>query len=126
MRWRILALLFAARVGLGLQFQTMGAVGADLSGAFSLDNAQIWLMIGLFMVPGVFLAMPAGFSGRFASDRALAGAGLLALARRRRWRSGLMASGRAASSPGPGSCSPRSISPRWSPIGSKAAKSRRR
>ena len=80
MRWRILGLLFAARVGLGLQFQTMGAVGGKLSDAFGLDNAQIGLMIGLFMAPGLFLALPAGFSGRFASDRTLAGLGLLFLA----------------------------------------------
>ena len=80
MRWRILALLFAARVGLGLQFQTLGSVGGELSGAFGLDNAEIGLMIGLFMAPGMFLALPAGFSGRFASDRVLAGLGLAALA----------------------------------------------
>lgn len=80
MRWRILGLLFAARVGLGLQFQTMGAVGGKLSDAFGLDNAQISLMIGLFMAPGLFLALPAGFSGRVASDRTLAGLGLLFLA----------------------------------------------
>ena len=63
MRWRILALLFAARVGLGFQFQTMASVGGDLSDAFGLDNAEIGLMIGLFMAPGLFLALPAGFSG---------------------------------------------------------------
>ena len=80
MRWRILALLFAARVGLGFQFQTMASVGGDLSDAFGLDNAEIGLMIGLFMAPGLFLALPAGFSGRFASDRVLAGLGLAALA----------------------------------------------
>jgi len=80
MRWRILALLFAARVGLGLQFQTLGSVGGELSGAFGLDNAAIGLMIGLFMAPGLVLALPAGFSGRFASDRVLAGLGLAALA----------------------------------------------
>ena len=80
MRWRILALLFATRVSLGLQFQTMGSVGADLSDAFGLDNARIGLMIGLFMAPGLFLVLPAGVLGRFASDRVLAGAGLAALA----------------------------------------------
>jgi MFS family permease len=80
MRWRILALLFVARVGLGFQFQTMGAVGGALSDAFGLENAQIGLMVGLFMAPGLFLALPAGFSGRFAPDRALAGLGLGALA----------------------------------------------
>jgi MFS family permease len=80
MRWRILALLFTARVGLGFQFQTMGAVSGELTKAFGLGNAQIGLMIGLFMAPGLFLAMPAGLSGRFASDRVLAGIGLGALA----------------------------------------------
>lgn len=80
MRWRILALLFAARVGLGLQFQTMGSVGTNLSDTFGLDNAQIGLMIGLFMAPGLFLALPAGFVGRFASDRMWAGLGLMCLA----------------------------------------------
>jgi MFS family permease len=80
MRWRILALLFLARVGLGFQFQTMGAVGGNLSSAFGLDNAQIGLMVGLFMAPGLVLALPAGFCGRFASDGILAGLGLGALA----------------------------------------------
>ena len=80
MRWRILGLLFVARVGAGFQFQTMGSVGAELSDVFALDNAQIGLMIGLFMAPGLFLALPAGFSGRFVPDRVLVGLGLLALA----------------------------------------------
>lgn len=80
MRWRMLALLFAARVSLGFAFQTMGAVGGDLSRAFALDNARIGLMIGLFMAPGLFLALPAGLSGRFAPDRVLAGLGLIAMA----------------------------------------------
>lgn len=41
----------------------MASVGGDLSDAFGLDNAEIGLMIGLFMAPGLFLALPAGFSG---------------------------------------------------------------
>lgn len=79
MRWRMLALLFAARVGLGLQFQTVGSVGDDLIGAFGLDYAGIGLLIGLFMAPGLFLALPAGYSGRYASDKTLAVTGLCAL-----------------------------------------------
>jgi len=80
MRWRILALLFLARIGLGFQFQTMASVSDHLVVAFGLDYAGIGLMIGLFMAPGLFLALPAGFSGRYASDRILAAAGLCALA----------------------------------------------
>jgi MFS family permease len=80
MRWRFLALLVAARIGLGFQFQTMGSVGGNVSAVFGLSNVQIGMMIGLFMAPGLFLALPAGFSGRFVSDRILAGLGLGALA----------------------------------------------
>jgi len=80
MRWRILALLFVARIGLGLQFQTLGSVGGDLITDFGLDYAGIGLLIGLFMAPGLFLALPAGYSGRYASDRVLAVSGLCALA----------------------------------------------
>ncbi len=80
MRWRMLALLFADRVSLGLQFQTMGSVGGDISAAFGLDNAQVGMMIGLFMAPGLFLVLLAGVLGRLASDRLLTGAGLVALA----------------------------------------------
>ncbi len=80
LRWRILALLFLARVGLGFQFQTVASVGDDLAVAFGLDYVGIGLLIGLFMAPGLALAIPAGFSGRYASDRVLAGLGLLVLA----------------------------------------------
>jgi MFS family permease len=80
MRWRILALLFFARIGMGLQFQTMASVGDDLIVAFGLDYAGLGLLIGLFMAPGLFLALPAGFSGRYASDRVLAVSGMAALA----------------------------------------------
>lgn len=80
MRWRILALLFFARIGLGFQFQTLASVGDNLVVAFGLDYAQLGLLIGLFMAPGLVLAMPAGFSGRYASDRTIAVLGLAALA----------------------------------------------
>lgn len=80
MRWRMLALLFAARVGLGINFQAMGAAGDSLTAAFGLGYAEIGVMIGLFMAPGMFLALPAGYAGRHASDRLLCGLGLVALA----------------------------------------------
>jgi predicted MFS family arabinose efflux permease len=78
-RWRILLLLVAARAGLGLQFQTMASVGDDVAVAFGLDHAGIGLLIGLFMLPGLVLALPAGFLGRLVSDRLLASGGLALL-----------------------------------------------
>lgn len=75
-RWGILALLFFARVALGLQFQTMGSVSDDLVLAFGLDYAEIGTLIGLFMLPGLFITLPAGFIGRLFSDRLLTASGL--------------------------------------------------
>ena len=76
MRWRILALLFLARVGLGFQFQTVASVGDDLVLAFALDWSEIGLLIGLFMAPGLVLALPAGYLGRYFSDRTMVAASL--------------------------------------------------
>jgi hypothetical protein len=64
-RWRILGLLFLARIGIGFQFQTVASVGDDLAAAFELDYAAIGILIGLFMAPGLVLAIPAGYWGRF-------------------------------------------------------------
>lgn len=80
MRWRILALLFLARIGLGFQFQTLASVGDNLVVAFGLDYAGIGFLIGLFMAPGLVLAMPAGYWGRFVSDRMMVVFGLGAMA----------------------------------------------
>ncbi|PHQ71793.1 MAG: hypothetical protein COB93_02380, partial [Sneathiella sp.] len=44
-----------------------------------LNYTQIGTLIGLFMLPGMFLAIPAGFAGRFLSDRFIVGIGLLTL-----------------------------------------------
>ncbi len=76
----MLALLFLARIGLGFQFQTLASVGDDLVVAFGLDYAGIGFLIGLFMAPGLFLAIPAGYWGRFVSDRIMVVIGLGALA----------------------------------------------
>ena len=80
MRWHILALLFFARIGMGFQFQTLGSVGDELIVAFGLDYASVGLLIGLFMVPGLFLAIPAGYLGQRVSDRDMAVLGLITLA----------------------------------------------
>jgi hypothetical protein len=62
-RWHILALLFLARTALGFQFQTLASVGDNLAVALGLDYAEIGLLIGLFMAPGVLLALPADLLG---------------------------------------------------------------
>ncbi len=79
-RWHILTLLVLARTALGFQFQTLASVGNDLAVVFGMDYAGIGLLIGLFMAPGVLLALPAGLWGRYVSDRNMVGFGLIAMA----------------------------------------------
>ena len=76
----MLALLFACRVSLGLQFQTLGSTADPLVAEFGIGYAEIGALIGLFMLPGLFLSLPAGTAGRFASDRRLVSLGLALMA----------------------------------------------
>jgi len=73
-------LLFICRIGLGFQFQTLGSVAGELTEQLRLNYTEIGSLIGLFMVPGMILALPAGFAGSFMSDRFFIGLGLIALA----------------------------------------------
>ena len=79
-RWSILALLFVCRIGLGFQFQTLGSVSDSLVAALGFSYAQIGTLIGLFMLPGLVRALPAGYLGRALSDRVLVSLALLWLA----------------------------------------------
>jgi predicted MFS family arabinose efflux permease len=78
-RWAILALIFATRAGLGFQFQTMGSVADDVAARLALTSAQTGTLIGLFLIPGLVLSIPAGLAGRHASDRLLVALGLASL-----------------------------------------------
>ena len=79
-RWRMLALIFVVRTGLGFQFQTMGSVGEALTSPLGLSYAELGTLIGIFFLPGLVLAIPAGYAGRHVSDKALVALGLAALA----------------------------------------------
>ena len=76
----MLALCFTARVGLGFQFQTMGSVADPLAATFHLSYAEIGTLIGLYLMPGMIVSIPAGLAGRWASDRVLISGGLALMA----------------------------------------------
>jgi predicted MFS family arabinose efflux permease len=80
-RWSVLVLLSLARTALAFQFQTVGSLAPDLVNAFAIDFSQLGTLIGLYMLPGVLIALPGGvLGGRFGAKRmVLAGLALMAI-----------------------------------------------
>lgn len=80
--WRLLALVVAARVALGVQFQAIGALGPLLVGEAGLaaDYTALGALIGAYSLAGIAVALPAGWLMARFGDRAvlLAGLGLMA------------------------------------------------
>jgi MFS family permease len=78
-RWVMLLVIFFTRTSLGFQFQSIAALSPILVTAFDISWAQVGLLMGLFMLPGVVFALPGGLLGqRFGSLRVvLAGLGLM-------------------------------------------------
>jgi predicted MFS family arabinose efflux permease len=68
-RWFILAILFVTRFCLGYQFQSAGSVAPFLISEFALDYRQIGTLVGLFMLPGLILALPGGLLGKRFGDK---------------------------------------------------------
>ncbi len=79
-RWLILAALTLARTSMGFQFQVVTAAGTDLAGALSLSNTALGLLIGLYLLPGVALAIPGGWLGQRFGDKQVVLAGLTMMA----------------------------------------------
>ena len=78
--WVMLAAIVLARVGFGFQFQEVATLGPALIARFHLDYATLGSLIGAYMLPGVFVALPAGMLGRRLGDGLVLGAGLVLMA----------------------------------------------
>jgi predicted MFS family arabinose efflux permease len=76
-RWSILAVLFAVRLTMGFQFQSVAAVAPLLEPQFGVSLADIGLLIGLYFTPGVALSLPGGAIGQRFGDKATVLAALL-------------------------------------------------
>ncbi|MBR0936277.1 CynX/NimT family MFS transporter [Bradyrhizobium jicamae] len=79
-RWTILAVLFAARAMTGFQFQSVGSVTSALMGDLALSYAEIGMLLGAYLLPGVVVALPAGLIGQRINERTLGVIGLLLMA----------------------------------------------
>lgn len=75
-RWFILAVLFLARATMGFQFQTVGSMAPVLVDALAIDYAALGTLIGLYMFPGVFIALPGGVLGARLGTKTVVLAGL--------------------------------------------------
>ena len=68
-RWRVLALLFLIRTAMAFQFATVGALGPLVSDTFQVDAAGVGILIGLYLSPGLLIALPGGAIGRAFGDK---------------------------------------------------------
>jgi MFS family permease len=68
-RWVALALIFVTRTSMGFQFQSIGSLGPLLVADLGLSYAQLGTLIGLYLLPGVVLALPGGLIGQRVGDR---------------------------------------------------------
>ncbi len=78
-RWAVLALIVVARFSMAVQFQSIPPLAPFLAREFGLNYGQIGTLIGLFMFPGVFLALPSGLLGQRFGDKRVIVAGLALL-----------------------------------------------
>ena len=68
-RWQVLALLFSVRMTMAFQFQAIAALSPLVMRDFSIDIADIGLLIGLYLSPGIVLAYPGGAIGKRFGDK---------------------------------------------------------
>jgi predicted MFS family arabinose efflux permease len=76
----VLLALALARIGFGFQLQTVGSLGPQLRSLFGLDYAALGVLIGIYMLPGAFVALPLGLLGRRFGDHLLVSLGLTLMA----------------------------------------------
>jgi predicted MFS family arabinose efflux permease len=75
-RWLALAILTIARVSLGFQFQSMATLFPWLRHDFSMSYTDLGVLMGLYMSPGIVLAIPGGLLGRRFGDKRVVCVGL--------------------------------------------------
>src|ERR1700712_3813698 len=76
-RWIALALIFLARLALAFQFQSVGSVAPFLVHDFGIGFVQVGTLVGLYLLPGAFIAIPGGMVGRRFGDKRVVLVGLV-------------------------------------------------
>ena len=60
----MLSVLFLARTAMAYQFQTAASDGPFLIDGLGIGFAQLGTLIGLYMLPGIVIALPGGMLGQ--------------------------------------------------------------
>jgi len=79
-RWRVLWVLSAARIAMGFQFQSIGSTAPMLRDQFDLALADIGWLVGLYLLPGLVIALPGGLLSARLGDRRIAITGMALMA----------------------------------------------
>ena len=79
-RWLALGVLTLARAAMGFQFQSAASVSPLLVRDLGIDYAEAGFLIGVFMLPGIALALPGGLLGNRFGDKRVVLAGLALMA----------------------------------------------
>ncbi|MFC1681363.1 CynX/NimT family MFS transporter [Pseudomonadota bacterium] len=74
--WLILATLTLARMAMGFQFQSVAAVGPALTSDSVITYSELGALIGIYLLPGVFFAIPGGWLGKRFGDKRIVLTGL--------------------------------------------------
>jgi len=75
-RWVALAIVFVTRTSMGFQFQAVASVAPLIVGDLGLSYAQLGTLVGIYMLPGAFFALPGGIIGQRFGERRVVVAGL--------------------------------------------------
>ena len=78
-RWLVLAILTFARAAIGFQFQSVSALSPFLLDQFELSYAALGTLIGIYLFPGIAVALPGGIFGHRYGDKTVACVGLAAM-----------------------------------------------
>ena len=79
LRWLMLMVLFLVRLAMGYQFQSVASVSTHLVSELGLSYTQVGTLIGFFLLPGIFIAIPSGTLTRAIADKNLLMIGALTM-----------------------------------------------
>jgi MFS family permease len=78
-RWVVLIGLMVARISFGFSFQVVPTVAPGIAEQMDLDALAIGTLVGLFMLPGFFLALPGGLFAQWVGERRVLVFGLIGM-----------------------------------------------